>query len=86
MAEVTEVKKLQCLPLLKGLVLAGMCPHNYRLSPLILSYCPSECPLCELDEYRVEVLILIRGLERLDKDEFTEDERTDAEEVRQCVI
>ncbi|XP_064385299.1 leucine-rich repeat-containing protein 23-like [Halichondria panicea] len=58
----SELTKLQCLPFLRGLVLA-------------------ECPLCELDEYRVEVLILLRGLERLDKDEYTEDERADAEEL-----
>ena len=38
-------------------------------------------PLCEAEEYRVEVCILLRKLERLDKDEFSEDERADAEEV-----
>ena len=38
-------------------------------------------PLSEVEEYRVEVCILLRQLERLDKDEFTEDERADAEEV-----
>ena len=40
-----------------------------------------DCPVCEVDDYRIEVLIAMRKLERLDKDEFTEDERTDAEEV-----
>lgn len=34
-----------------------------------------------MDDYRVEVCIALRKLERLDKDEFTEDERADAEEV-----
>lgn len=34
-----------------------------------------------MEEYRVEVCIVLRQLERLDKDEFTEDERADAEEV-----
>ena len=38
-------------------------------------------PLSEMEEYRVEVCIAARQLERLDKDEFTEDERADAEEV-----
>ncbi len=38
-------------------------------------------PLSEMDDYRVEVCIALRKLERLDKDEFTEDERADAEEV-----
>ena len=34
-----------------------------------------------MEEYRVEVCLALRKLERLDKDEFTEDERADAEEV-----
>lgn len=38
-------------------------------------------PLSEMEEYRVEVCIVLRQLERLDKDKFTEDERADAEEV-----
>ena len=38
--------------------------------------------MSEVDDYRLEVLIALRKLERLDKDEFTEDERTDAEEVQ----
>lgn len=40
-----------------------------------------ENPLCELEDYRVEVCMVLRKLERLDKDELTEDERADAEEV-----
>ena len=41
-----------------------------------------DCPVCETDEYRLEVLIAIRTLERLDKDVYEQDERQDAEEVR----
>ena len=41
----------------------------------------AECPVSELDDYRLEVLVALRKLERLDKDEFTEEERADAEEV-----
>ena len=37
--------------------------------------------MSELDDYRLEVLIALRKLERLDKDTVTEDERADAEEV-----
>lgn len=33
------------------------------------------------DDYRIEVLISLRRLERLDKDEYTDDERQEAEEV-----
>lgn len=61
--EVSEMSKLQALPLLRCLVLA-------------------ECPVSETDDYRLEVLVALPKLERLDKDEFTEDERSDAEEVR----
>ena len=40
-----------------------------------------ECPIGENEDYRLEVLIAVRRLERLDKDQFTEDERTEAEEI-----
>ena len=43
--------------------------------------------MSELDDYRVEVLVALRRLERVDKDAVTEDERADAEEVcRMCVV
>lgn len=38
-------------------------------------------PLSEMEEYRVEVCMILRKLERLDKEEFSEDEHADAEEV-----
>ena len=40
-----------------------------------------ENPVADEDDYRIEVLIALRRLERLDKDEYTEDERQEAEEV-----
>ncbi len=40
-----------------------------------------ETPLAENDDYRLEVLIAVRRLERLDKDQFSEEERTEAEEI-----
>lgn len=40
-----------------------------------------ENPLCEIDDYRIETCMTLRKLERLDKEEFSEDEREDAEEV-----
>ena len=40
-----------------------------------------ENPLCEIDDYRIETCMTLRKLERLDKEEFSEDERADAEEV-----
>lgn len=49
--------------------------------PFLRALILTECPVTEVEDYRIEVLIALRKLERLDKDEFTEDERTDAEEV-----
>ena len=40
-----------------------------------------DCQVSEVDDYRVETLMRLRKLERLDKETFTEDERSDAEEV-----
>lgn len=40
-------------------------------------------PLTENSDYRLEVLISVRRLERLDKDEYIEDERTEAEEIHE---
>ena len=57
-----EVPKLQCLPLLRAMVL-------------------SENPCTEEDDYRIEVLIALRKLERLDKEEYQEEERTEAEAI-----
>lgn len=42
---------------------------------------PLENPVADDDDYRIEVLISLRRLERLDKDGYTEDERQEAEEV-----
>ena len=41
--------------------------------------------MCELDDYRLEALVVLPQLERLDKDLFTEDERAEAEEVSTSV-
>ena len=51
------------------------------LTRLILVLLCLGTPLSKVEEYRVEVCIVLRKLERLDKDELTEDERADAEEV-----
>jgi hypothetical protein len=37
--------------------------------------------LAENGDYRLEVLISVRRLERLDKDEYVEEERTEAENI-----
>ena len=41
----------------------------------------AENPVCFEEGYRVEVLVALRRLERLDQDVYIEDERQEAEEV-----
>ncbi len=38
-------------------------------------------PISAEDDYRLEVLIALRRIERLDKDEYNDDERQEAEEI-----
>lgn len=45
-----------------------------------------ENPVTEDTDYRLEMLVQLRRLERLDKDEYTEDERGEAEEVVRFLI
>lgn len=78
--EISEVAQLKCLPFFRALILSGtmiliVCAVMFNLFIV-------ECPVCETDEYRLEVLIAIRTLERLDKDPYEQDERQDAEEVQ----
>ena len=40
-----------------------------------------ENPASDEDDYRLEVLIALRRIERLDKDEYNEDERQEAQEI-----
>lgn len=48
---------------------------------MIQSLSLSENPCTEEENYRIEVLILVRKLERLDKDHYSPDERTEAEDI-----
>ena len=40
-----------------------------------------DTPVAKEEEYRIEVIMNIRNLERLDKDIFTDEERQEAQEV-----
>jgi len=57
-----EIKKIKCLPMLRGLIL-------------------KDTPVAKEEEYRIEVIMNIRNLERLDKDIFTDEERQEAQEL-----
>ena len=53
---------------------------------LFSNYDLIECPVSDEDDYRIEVLISLRRLERLDKDEYSDDERQEAEEVSTIIL
>jgi len=55
--------------------------NKLKCLPLLRAISLNENPCSEEDDYRQEVLISLRRLERLDKDEFTEEERHEAEEI-----
>ncbi|XP_067051350.1 leucine-rich repeat-containing protein 23-like [Acropora muricata] len=55
--------------------------EKLKCLPLIRALLLMECPVSDEDDYRIEVLISLRRLERLDKDEYTDDERQEAEEI-----
>jgi 1-acyl-sn-glycerol-3-phosphate acyltransferase len=63
--EINEPKKLKKLHSLQ------------KLKALVLV----DNPMSSNDDYRLEVLIAVRRLERLDKDKFSEEERSEAEEI-----
>ena len=52
------------------------------VAPWYCDVCCTGCAVEDTPDYRTEVLVNVRRLERLDKDPFTEDERLDAEQVR----
>lgn len=49
--------------------------------PMIRALVLSSTPLASEDDYRLEILVTLRRLERLDKDEYSEEEKQEAEEV-----
>ncbi|KXJ04905.1 Leucine-rich repeat-containing protein 23, partial [Exaiptasia diaphana] len=54
--------------------------NKLKCLPLLRALVLMENPVSDEDDYRIEVLITLRRLERLDKDEYTDDERQEAEE------
>ena len=80
-AEASKLKKLQSLPKLRALVLAGNIFYFFFFEFEDVNWAFTESPISETDDYRLEVLIAVRRLERLDKEQYQEDERTEAEEI-----
>ncbi|XP_041377909.1 leucine-rich repeat-containing protein 23-like [Gigantopelta aegis] len=76
-----EQKDLQYINLRGNIIGSVKAIAGLKELPMLRALVLSENPLAEEDDYRLEVLIALRKLERLDKDEFTEEERTEAEEI-----
>ncbi|CAB3979277.1 leucine-rich repeat-containing 23-like [Paramuricea clavata] len=57
--------------------------QKLKCLPLLRALVLMENPVADEDDYRIEVLISLRRLERLDKDDYTEDERQEAEEIHE---
>ena len=83
----TEIDKLTYLPYLRVISLVGKTSVSYIINYIGIII---DCPISEIDDYRIEILVRLRKLERLDKDQYTDDERGDAEDViyvfANCVI
>lgn len=52
-----------------------------QLLPILRAAVFKDNPIAAEDDYRLEMLITLRRLERLDKDEYNDDERQEAEEI-----
>ncbi|GFO13993.1 leucine-rich repeat-containing protein 23 [Plakobranchus ocellatus] len=74
-------KALQYLNLRNNLVTSVKESSKIKVLPMLRALVLSGNPCAEQDDYRLETLIGIRTLERLDKDEYTDEERTEAEEI-----
>merc|ERR1719491_2083757 len=75
---VEEQKNLQYVNLRGNLVTSVKACAKMNVLTMLRALVLSENPCSEEDDYRMETLIGIRTLERLDKDEFTDEERTEA--------
>jgi len=76
-----DQKNLQYVNLRGNLVTSVKESAKMKCLPMLRALVLAENPCAEEDDYRLETLIGNRTLERLDKDEYTDEERTEAEEI-----
>uniref|UniRef100_A0A4W3GW19 Leucine-rich repeat-containing protein 23 n=1 Tax=Callorhinchus milii TaxID=7868 RepID=A0A4W3GW19_CALMI len=75
------MKSLQYLNL-RGNIIADVSEvNNLQNLPSLRALVLAENPCAEDDHYRLDTLIILRKLERLDKNEFSEEERMEADDV-----
>ncbi|XP_077201877.1 leucine-rich repeat-containing protein 23 [Paroedura picta] len=78
-----SMKALQYLNL-RGNAIANLQEvSKLQMLPMLRALVLLDNPCADEGEYRLDVLVLLPRLERLDKDFFEEDERLDAEDIRQ---
>ncbi|KAK7476100.1 hypothetical protein BaRGS_00032654, partial [Batillaria attramentaria] len=76
-----DLKDLQYINLRGNLITTVKEVAKLKPLPFLRALALAENPVAEEDDYRLEVLINLRTVERLDKDEYTEEERHEAEEI-----
>jgi len=76
-----DLKELQYINLRGNLLTSVKESQKLKELPFLRALALSENPVADEDDYRLEVLIALRTLERLDKDEYTDEERHEAEEI-----
>lgn len=76
-----NMKNLQYLNLRKNNIESMEEIAKLKCLPMLRALILRENPVCNEESYRVEVLVVLRRLERLDQDTFTEEERSEAEDI-----
>ncbi|KAK3599139.1 hypothetical protein CHS0354_016402 [Potamilus streckersoni] len=76
-----EIQSLQYINLRANNISAVSEVEKLACLPKLRALTLLENAIAEEDEYRIDVIIVLPKLERLDKDEFTEDERNESKEL-----
>eukprot|EP00794_Sanderia_malayensis_P015421 gene15421-16994_t len=76
-----NMKSLQYLNLRQNNISELSEVAKLKCLPMLRALVLLDNPVCLENGYRIEVLILLRGLERLDKEQVNEEERQEAEEI-----
>uniref|UniRef100_A0A2D4ENT4 U2A'/phosphoprotein 32 family A C-terminal domain-containing protein n=1 Tax=Micrurus corallinus TaxID=54390 RepID=A0A2D4ENT4_MICCO len=77
------MKSLQYLNLRGNTIAQVQELEKLQVLPMLRALVLLENPCSDESEYRVEALVLLPSLERLDKDFFEEEERNEAADIRQ---
>ncbi|XP_061492864.1 leucine-rich repeat-containing protein 23 isoform X2 [Rhineura floridana] len=78
-----SLKSLQYLNLRGNAIVQSQEVMKLQVLPMLRALVLLDNPCSDEGDYRVEVLVLLPRLERLDKDFFEEEERAEAEDIRQ---